>query len=262
LLSLSPIAGQYLTFDGTNFDFLIPPTAPVTSVNGQTGVVSLDTDDVPEGSRLYFTEERVDDRVNNLLVAGANITLTYDDPSNSLTIAAASGSGSIPDGTAALPGLAFTSDPDTGLYRPGANQLGFATGGAERFRIEETGQLKSVYESTVGTDYNTTLHNGYLCRAWVNFDGTGTVAIRASGNVSSITDNETGDYTVNFTTAMPDANYSVCLSGRFDPGFSSAGKDISVHNTAELTVSSVRLFSNDASNSAADCPIVSLGVFR
>lgn len=49
----------------------------------------------------------------------------------------------------------------------------------------------------------------YSCRAWVNFNGTGTVAIRASGNVSSITDNGTGDYTVNFTTAMPDANYAV-----------------------------------------------------
>lgn len=48
-----------------------------------------------------------------------------------------------------------------------------------------------------------------LAKAWVNFNGTGTVAIRASYNVSSITDNGTGDYTVNFTTAMPDANYSV-----------------------------------------------------
>jgi hypothetical protein len=48
----------------------------------------------------------------------------------------------------------------------------------------------------------------YACRAWVNFNGTGTVAIRASGNVSSITDNGTGYYTVNFTTSMPDANYS------------------------------------------------------
>lgn len=53
----------------------------------------------------------------------------------------------------------------------------------------------------------------YACRAWVNFNGTGTVAIRASGNVSSITDNGTGDYTVNFTTAMPDANYSVHING-------------------------------------------------
>jgi len=56
-----------------------------------------------------------------------------------------------------------------------------------------------------------------LAKAWVNFNGTGVVAIRASYNVSSITDNGTGNYTVNFTTAMPDANYatSVCAS---DPG--------------------------------------------
>ena len=49
----------------------------------------------------------------------------------------------------------------------------------------------------------------YAARAWVNFNGTGTPAIRASGNVSSITDNGTGDYTVNFTTAMSDADYSI-----------------------------------------------------
>jgi hypothetical protein len=48
-----------------------------------------------------------------------------------------------------------------------------------------------------------------LAKAWVNFNGTGTVAIRASFNVTSITDNGTGDYTVNFTTALADANYSV-----------------------------------------------------
>jgi hypothetical protein len=48
----------------------------------------------------------------------------------------------------------------------------------------------------------------YAARAWVNFNGTGTVAIRASGNVSSVTDNGTGQYTVNFSTAMPDTNYA------------------------------------------------------
>lgn len=53
----------------------------------------------------------------------------------------------------------------------------------------------------------------YACRAWVNFNGTGTVAIRASGNVSSITDNGTGNYTVNFTIAMPDADYAVSGAG-------------------------------------------------
>jgi hypothetical protein len=53
----------------------------------------------------------------------------------------------------------------------------------------------------------------YAARAWVNFDGTTTTpTIRASGNVSSVARNGTGDYTVNFTTAMPDANYSLAAS--------------------------------------------------
>ena len=48
----------------------------------------------------------------------------------------------------------------------------------------------------------------YPCRAWVNWNGTGTVAIRGSGNVSSITDDGTGSYTINFSTSMPDQNYA------------------------------------------------------
>jgi hypothetical protein len=51
----------------------------------------------------------------------------------------------------------------------------------------------------------------YSARAWVNFDGSGTVTIRSSGNVSSITDNGVGDYTINFVVAMADANYSFCI---------------------------------------------------
>ena len=59
-----------------------------------------------------------------------------------------------------------------------------------------------------------------LAKAWVNFNGTGTVAIRASLNVSSITDNGTGLYTVNFTTAMPDANYAVVIYNNAESGTS------------------------------------------
>ena len=66
----------------------------------------------------------------------------------------------------------------------------------------------------------------YACRAWVSFSGTGTVSILASGNVSSVTDNGTGLYTVNFTNAMPDANYSTTMAGQrnntfgtFESGF-------------------------------------------
>lgn len=57
-----------------------------------------------------------------------------------------------------------------------------------------------------------------IAKAWVNFNGTGTVAIRDSFNVSSITDNGTGDYTINFTTAMPNANYSTVGSSFINVG--------------------------------------------
>ena len=65
----------------------------------------------------------------------------------------------------------------------------------------------------------------YSARAWVNFNGTGTPAIRASGNVSSITDSATGSYQVNFTTAMSDANYCNVASVNFDGGTSSINVD-------------------------------------
>lgn len=61
----------------------------------------------------------------------------------------------------------------------------------------------------------------YPCRSWVNFNGTGTIAIRASGNVTSLTDNAVGDYTVNFTTAMPDVNYSIVGSAGSGNAFGS-----------------------------------------
>ena len=75
----------------------------------------------------------------------------------------------------------------------------------EKMRITASGNLQ--FNSGYGS-----VATAFGCRAWVNFNGTGTVAIRGSGNVSSITDNGTGDYTVNFTTAMADANYAVCGS--------------------------------------------------
>jgi hypothetical protein len=69
--------------------------------------------------------------------------------------------------------------------------------------------------SSVSVSGNMSFNSGYGsaavaygCRAWVNFNGTSTVSITASGNVSSITDNGTGDYTINFTTALSDANYN------------------------------------------------------
>lgn len=75
----------------------------------------------------------------------------------------------------------------------------------------------------------------YLCRAWVNFNGTGTVAIRGSGNVSSITDNAAGNYTVNFTTSMPDGNYAMAGTTEYASA-SDLWVQSSARNTGNATV--------------------------
>ena len=76
----------------------------------------------------------------------------------------------------------------------------------------------------------------YGCRAWVNFNGTGTVAIRDSGNVSSITDLGTGQYQVNFTTAMTDANYAIVFSGYGNSARNTTTANIASSSAAYLFV--------------------------
>jgi hypothetical protein len=94
-------------------------------------------------------------------------------------------------------------------------------------------------------------------RAWVNFNGTGTVAIRAAYNVTSITDNGTGDYTVNFTTALPDANYAaVALADR-----EATNLRICVGNDGG-TSSGYRLTTRNSSFAVADSPAIMVSIFR
>ncbi len=86
-------------------------------------------------------------------------------------------------------------------------------------------------------------------KAWVNFNGTGTVAIRDSYNISSVTDNSTGNYTVNFTTAMPNANY--CAQSVCD--FDGVNMNVMMVTPLVLTTSSVQVLSRaTAANTAYD----------
>lgn len=104
-----------------------------------------------------------------------------------------------------------------------------------------------------------------LCRAWVNFNGTSTVAIRASFNVSSITDNGTGDYTVNFTTALADANYAVNVTGtRLTSGTYDGDFRATVAGTDYFLVGSIRvIFYNTTGDSrTADTPAMCVAIFR
>jgi hypothetical protein len=102
----------------------------------------------------------------------------------------------------------------------------------------------------------------YGCRAWVNFNGTGTVAIRASGNVTSITDNGTGTYTVNFTNALPDANYAVSAGCKNSTNVDHNYYAVVNRNTAQTTTS-VRIVTIYFSNLAAfDNDFVFVSIFR
>lgn len=101
----------------------------------------------------------------------------------------------------------------------------------------------------------------YACRAWVSFNGTGTVGIRSSGNVSSITDNGVGDYTVNITTAMPDTNYAVVGSSGGGAG-TSQGAVYLADNLTARTTTSFRILTINSAGSVVDTPNIDVMVIR
>jgi hypothetical protein len=115
-----------------------------------------------------------------------------------------------------------------------------------------------AFQNTSGTEVGT------LCRAWVNFNGTGTVAIRASFNVSSITDNGVGNYTVNFTNALADANY-VVLGGVQPSDTADYIVSLSNYGSGTRTASAVQMISkwtNFATSATADWNGFNVAIFR
>jgi hypothetical protein len=290
-----------------------------TDLTVDTNLIKTNSTDNYVGINTTTPTEALD--VTGKILVSSNITvggvIVADDSTNVTT----------------APPISFTGDLNTGIGHSAADTLDFITGGQPRFRIEPTGQIKAVYESTLGTDYNTQLDNGYLCRAWVNFDGTssnltgtytrsgntitvsitshglstgqtvyldfttggatdgvyvvtvvnansytvidtasGTITtsnvtqfryIRASGNVSSITDNGIGRFTINFFNAMPDNNYSVNLS--WQTRALSNDNQVYIFNdtasgfvsTTTPTTSSFTIFSN-----TYDLAYYCIGVFR
>ena len=178
---------------------------------------------------------RIDSAGNiNIATTGARITGDFSNATvanrvlfQSSTVDGATVLGAIPNGTnttSAFTAYNNSNTTNSGFiqifasstdYRVNAGRVSvsgsflpitFYAGGSERVRIDTSGNL--LFNSGYGS-----VATAYGCRAWVNFNGTGTVAIRASGNVSSITDNGVGNYGINFTTAMPDANYAFSGSG-------------------------------------------------
>jgi hypothetical protein len=131
-----------------------------------------------------------------------------------------------------------------------------ASSGSETEQMRLTGAGNLQFNSGYGS-----VATAYGCRAWVNFTGVGTPNIRNSGNVSSITDNGTGDYTVNFTTAMPDANYAV-VNGSADTAASGANVgNLGIYG-GSYSASSFRGTAVASSGSVLDRDYMSWAFFR
>jgi hypothetical protein len=153
----------------------------------------------------------------------------------------------------------------TGFYNDGGTtSTSYAlsitnSGGSYLLRAQYGGNLQ--FNSGYGS-----MATAYGCRAWVNFNGQGTVTIRGSGNVSSITDNGTGQYTVNLTSAMPDANYGINFGFKpddvtFSGSVATRCMFINTQSTSSFQVLTGYQFPGGGS-AYSDAPIVCCSVLR
>ena len=155
-------------------------------------------------------------------------------------------------------GQSVTATNNFTLYQPASPDGTVRLGNGNSGSTTDVASCTSAGVFSFNSGYGS-VATAYGCRAWVNFNGTGTVAIRASGNVTSITDNGTGDYTVNITTAMPDANYAVaCMAG----GTSSIGWS-RLADTPAPTTSAYRIYVANAGGTVLlDAAFVNVAIFR
>lgn len=180
-------------------------------------------------------------------------TLTLPDSTGTVVVTSGAQTIEFADGSASTPSITNSGDTNTGIFFSAADTIDFTEGGTAVGQFDSSANFK--FNSGYGS-----VATAYGCRAWVNFNGTGTPAIRASGNVTSITDNGTGDYTVNFTTALTDANYCVISTGS---NGSADGIIPWVANAQTApTSSAVRIRYGDFAGTMNDASFQSVAIFR
>jgi hypothetical protein len=180
--------------------------------------------------------------------------------------------GTLATGTITMPGspadgmvITFMSTQEVTALTIAGNS-GQSIGGSQSTQLPANSAMSFVYRQSNTTWYrnspaalgNVGTAPVYAARAWVNFNGTGTVAIRASGNVTSITDNGVGAYTVNFTTAMPDANYSVTVSSVLTANYPIYGTGTPVASNVSIAIAN----QTASAQTAADSSSVFVAVHR
>ena len=109
--------------------------------------------------------------------------------------------------------------------------------------------------TTLNTDEIVDTNSAQACKAWINFNGQGTVAIGDSYNVTSLVDNGTGIYTINFTNAMPNAFYSVTTSNGSDVNATTLNENL-------VLTTSFRLHNKNNSNVFSDPKVCNAIVFK
>lgn len=144
---------------------------------------------------------------------------------------------------------------------------GISVGGLENGCVNEADLASAAVSNaklaanSVTIDKLGTNEQSQLCKAWVNFAGDGTVAIRASYNVSSITDNGVGDYRVNFATALADGFYAACVNSGNSTG-AGQGSWTVAWSVASSTASNLRVGAFSLGGSYQDQDQVMIAIFR
>src|SRR5574343_585281 len=273
----TPQLGGDLDLNGKNItgtgNITITGTIDATSIAG--GAVVLGTaDEVQLKVKGHSTQTsnifEVRNSANGLAVGTDTAGNTYINANvTDLTNVSAALSGSLTGVTVATDDKVLIQDTSNGNALRTVTTQAIANLAAASVTYATQAEMEAASSTTVALNPSNTKYHPGVAKAWVNFNGTGTVAIRAALNVTSITDNGPGDYTVNFTTAIKDANYSAVLSAGagFVPTPSTSNVLYAQGPIAAPTASSFRLFTGvgavgSGSGSFIDAAYVNVAIFR
>jgi hypothetical protein len=204
-----------------------------------TSIIKVDTIQDQDGNNI------INENANTITIGASGDTITI--PAGA-TFDASASTTTLPDDSVTTAKIVDANVTLAKLSATGTKDATTFLRGDNTFDIPSVASLSTASGSAPS----------YSARAWVNFNGTGTVAIRDSGNVSSITDNGTGLYTVNFTTAMSDVNYSASYS------VSNVSGSVIVKGASGGTysTSAVQILCFVAGGADTDVAIVGVSIFR
>ena len=232
-------------------------TAQTNLFTGAVGEISVDTDkDVvvvhdgtTQGGFASAAKANNDNSINLINRAGTSLGTVSSAGLLTVTTLRASAVG-----TATAPALQVGTNTDNGLYAPAADNIAITTNGVNRFQIDDTG----IQKSTIGT--SATLYEDFICRAWINFNGSAVPTARGSGNISSITDTAVGNWTVNLIQAMPDVNFAITAAG----GRYNDGRVLAVQgpNCYALSTSSIQVVTGGDTTGGNDWLDIYFAIFR